>query len=544
MAGLRLRSIGPALMSGRVVGFAVHPDDRSHYYVARRLRRRVEDDQRRHHLDAGLRQRGVVLDRLRDARPEEPARRLGRHRREQQPAQRRLRRRRLQVDRRRQDAGRTSASKKSEHIGKIVIDPRDSNVVYVAAQGPLWGPGGDRGLYKTTDGGKTWTKVLDDQREHRRHRRRPRPAQSGRPLAAAYQRRRHVWTLDRRRPGDARSTARPTAARRGRRSTAGLPDGDLGRIGLAIAPVRIRTSSTPSSRRPTGKGGIFRSTDGGVTWEKRNAVRRAGRSTTRSSSSTRRTPTASTSMNVNIQVSDDGGKTLRTLGEQWKHVDNHAIWIDPRDTDHYLRRLRRRPLRDASTAARTGSFMREPAVTQFYDVAVDDARPFYNVYGGTQDNFTLGGPARTTQRRTASRNADWFVTQGGDGFHSQVDPKDPNIVYAESQYGGLVRFDRRTGERVGIQPQPGEGRAAAALELGLAAIISPHSHTRLYFARQQALPQRRPRRHLEGGQPRPDAAARPQQAAGHGQGLGRRTPSPRTSRPRSTATSSRSPSRR
>ena len=171
-SGLTLRGIGPAVTSGRIVDFAVDPTDKKRWYVAVASGGVWKTDQRRHHLDAGLRRRGLVLDRLRHARPEEPERRLGRHRREQQPAQRRLRRRRLQVDRRRQDAGRTSASRTSEHIGKILIDPRDSNIVYVAAQGPLWAPGGDRGLYKTTDGGKTWNEGPHDQREHRRHRRR------------------------------------------------------------------------------------------------------------------------------------------------------------------------------------------------------------------------------------------------------------------------------------------------------------------------------------------------------------------------------------
>ena len=144
---------------------------------------------------------------------------------------------------------------------------------------------------------------------------------------------------------------------------------------------------------------------------------------------------------------------MRRLGERNKHVDNHDIWINPQNTDHYLVGC------DGGIyefrSRRDWDFKQNLPVTQFYDITTDNAR-FYNVYGGTQDNFSFGGPSRT---RSASgiTNADWFVTNGGDGFRSQVDPEDPNTIYAESQNGGLVRFDKRTGERIGIQPQPGRG---------------------------------------------------------------------------------------
>src|SRR5262249_50050115 len=160
-------------------------------------------------------------------------------------------------------------------------------------------------------------------------------------------------------------------------------------------------------------------------------------------------------MNVHIQVSDDGGKTLEPLGSRAKHVDNHVIWVDPKDPKYYLVGCDGGVYESFDRGA-NWQFKANLPITQFYDVGVDRAGPFYPVYGGTQANSPLGGPART---RTAHgvTNADWFVAQGGDGFHARVDPDDPNTVYAEAQYGELVRFDRRSGEKMGIQPQPGKG---------------------------------------------------------------------------------------
>src|SRR5205823_10796435 len=160
-------------------------------------------------------------------------------------------------------------------------------------------------------------------------------------------------------------------------------------------------------------------------------------------------------MNVIIQGSDDGGRTLRAFRQRWAHVDNHEIWIDPNHTNYYLVGCDG-GIYESFDRGATWKFQANLPITQFYDIAVDNAGPFYHVYGGTQDNFTLGGPARTRSVHGIT-NADWFVVQGGDGFQCKVDPKDPNIVYAELQYGVLVRFDRRTGQKVDIQPQPGKG---------------------------------------------------------------------------------------
>jgi len=185
---------------------------------------------------------------------------------------------------------------------------------------------------------------------------------------------------------------------------------------------------------------------------------------------------------VIFQVSDDGGRTLRTLGQRNMHVDNHIIWVDPQNTNHLMVGNDGGLYRSLDRAA-TWTFFENLPLAQYYDVDVDNAAPFYNVYGGLQDNNSLGGPSRTRSEH-GILNQDWFVTQGGDGFVSRVDPEDPNIVYAELQHGVLVRFDRRTGERIGIQPQ--EDKAGVPLRWNWDApfIISPHSHTRLYFAAQ------------------------------------------------------------
>jgi photosystem II stability/assembly factor-like uncharacterized protein len=185
-------------------------------------------------------------------------------------------------------------------------------------------------------------------------------------------------------------------------------------------------------------------------------------------------------MNVWIMVSDDGGRTMRRLGERYKHVDSHCMWVDPNDTNYYLVGCDG-GIYESFDRAATWKFISNLPVTQFYEVAVDESGPFYHVYGGTQDNITLGGPARTRSAH-GILNSDWFVLQGGDGFHCKVDPRDPNTVYAEMQYGGLVRFDRRTGERVGIQPIPGKGEPPLRWNWSSPLVLSPHSATRLYFA--------------------------------------------------------------
>ncbi|HZT82551.1 MAG TPA: hypothetical protein VFA26_20145 [Gemmataceae bacterium] len=475
-AGLKLRALGPAVTSGRVVGFAVHPTNPDHYFVAVASGgvwktsnggtswAPVFDNEGSYSIGT------VALD------PKDPdivwvgtgennsQRSVGYGDGVYKSV----------------DGGKSWKKvglEKSEHVGKIVIDPRNSDVVYVAAQGPLWGPGGDRGLYKTTDGGKTWKKVLEisentgvtDVVLH--------PRNPDVLLAAAYQRRRHVWTLIDGGPESAlyKST---DGGQSWQKLKTGLPTVQLGRIGLAVAPTSPDTVYAIIEAAEK-KGGIFRSTDFGATWEKRNDFDQQAQYYAHLVVDPKNADRVYV-MNVYVQVSDDGAKTLRRLGERWKHVDSHEIWIDPKDPDFY-RVGCDGGIYESHDRGANWRFLANLPVTQFYDVACDEGGPFYRVYGGTQDNFTLGGPARTRSVHGIT-NADWFVVQGGDGFHCKVDPKDTNTVYAEMQYGGLVRFDRRTGQKIGIQPQPGKGEPPLRWNWDSPLLLSPHSHTRLYFA--------------------------------------------------------------
>ncbi len=476
LGALKPRLVGPAVTSGRIVGFAVNPNDRANYFIA------VASGGVWKTTNAGttwtpvFENEGsysvgcVVMD------PKNPnvlwvgtgennsQRSVGYGDGVYKSV----------------DGGKTWANvglKASEHIGKILIDPRDSDTVYVAAQGPLWKEGGDRGLYKTTDGGKTWTRVLaiDDNTGVTDIVLDPRNPDV--LIAASYQRRRHVWTIINGGPGSGihRST---DGGKTWKKITQGLPGGELGRIGLAIAPTDPDTVYA-IVEAPDGAGGIHRSTNCGVSWEKRNPFAQQAQYYSHIVVDPVNKDRIY-AMYVNIQVSDDGGKTLTSLSEKAKHVDNHTLWIDPKDPKYYLCGCDGGVYESFDRGA-NWNFKPNLPITQFYDVTCDESGPFYHVYGGTQDNFTLGGPARTRSRH-GIMNQDWFVVQGGDGFHCKVDPTDPNIVYGEYQYGGLCRYDRRTGQRVQIQPQPAANQLPPRWNWDAPLVLSPHNPKRLYFA--------------------------------------------------------------
>ena len=381
------------------------------------------------------------------------------------------------------DGGRTWTNmglKNSEHIGKIVVDPRDSNVVYVAAQGPLWNPGGDRGLYKTTDGGRTWKPVLTISENTGVTDLVLDPTNPDILYAAAYQRRRHVFTLINGGP-EAGIHKSMDGGKTWTKLESGLPKDWMGRIGLAISPTDPNTvyAIIEATRRA---GGFFRSKDGGANWEKMNSYSGGGAQYYAEIFVDPNDDERIYAMDVYVNMSADGGRTWRRINERFKHVDSHAMWIDPANSEHFLIGSDG-GLYETFDNARTWEYKENLPVTQFYRVSADDALPFYHVYGGTQDNFSLGGPSRTTTAH-GIRNEDWYVTLGGDGFRSLADPKDPNIVYAEYQHGGLARYDKRTGEAVDIQPQATPGMDPLRLNWDSPLIISPHQSNRLYFAAQ------------------------------------------------------------
>lgn len=365
----------------------------------------------------------------------------------------------------------------SEHIAKVLVHPKDSETVYVAAYGPLWSAGGDRGIYKTTDGGKTWTSVLSVSEHTGFSDLVMDPRNPDVLLAAAHQRRRHVWTYISGGPESAIYKTTDGGAT-WRKVTSGLPGQDLGRIALAISPVdpdivyaMVETADDA--------GGFFRSADRGETWQKQSGYYSSGNyyvELVPDPADARRVY----SMDTFLQVTDDGGKTWRNLGEQWKHVDNHAMWIDPRDTDHYVVGGDG-GVYESFDAAKTWNFKANLPVAQFYRVAIDDSLPVYYVYGGTQDNSSLGALSRTLTDHGLA-NSDWFFTWGGDGFHSAIEPGNPDIVYSTLQHGIAARYDRKSGEAIGIQPVEGAGEPPIRWHWDSPLIISPHAKTRLYFA--------------------------------------------------------------
>lgn len=370
--------------------------------------------------------------------------------------------------------------KNSEHIGMIAIDPTNSNVVYVAAYGPLWSAGGDRGIYKTTDGGATWNRLLFVSEHTGFNEVHIDPNHPNILYASAHQRRRHEWTYLGGGPESAiyKSTDYGTTWIK---LENGLPKGDIGRIGLAVSPVNSDYIYAIIEAGDDGKG-VYLSTNRGASWEKRSGYATAGNYYNEIFADPVN-PMRIYSMNTYAMVSNDGGKSFNALGEKSKHVDNHVIWVDKDNTKHCLIGCDG-GLYETFDGAATWDYKANLPITQFYRVTVDNAMPFYNVYGGTQDNNTLGGPSRTISA-SGIHNYDWFVTVGGDGFKTVVDPKDPDIVYSQWQYGGLVRFNKKTGEALDIKPMEKEGEAAYRFNWDAPIVISAHSNTTLYFAAQK-----------------------------------------------------------
>ncbi len=476
-SGLIFRSIGPALTSGRISDIAVHPNDYSTYFVtaasggvwkttnAGTTWAPVFDSQGSYSIGC------VALD------PNNPhVVWIGTGENNSQRS----------VGYgdgvyRSEDGGKSWKNvglKKSEHIGKIVIDPKNSNSVYVAAQGPLWGPGGDRGLYKTTDAGKTWNAILTISENTGVSDIVVDPRDPNYLIVSSYQRRRHVWTLI-----DGGPESKLYRTNDGGKSwdtlRSGLPSGDVGRIGLAMSPVNPDVVYA-IIELPEGKGGVYRSVDRGASWEKRSDYITSSPQYYQELYCDPVDVYRVYIMDTILMVSDDGGKTWKPLGNRHRHVDDHAMWIDPKDTRHYLVGGDG-GLYESFDRGATWNFKENLPVTQFYRVSVDHAEPFYNVYGGTQDNSSLGGPSRTT-KADGIMNEDWFFTHGGDGFESQIDPEDPNIVYAQAQYGDLVRFDKKSGEELSIQPQPGKDEEPYRWNWDSPLLISPHNHKTIFFA--------------------------------------------------------------
>ncbi|HHS13385.1 MAG TPA: glycosyl hydrolase [bacterium] len=479
-SGLKFRNIGPAFTSGRIGDFAVNPDDFSEYYVAvasghiwktenhgvtwkpvfdrygsYAIGCVVMDPNNSHVVWAGTGENNSQ-------------RALGYGDGVYKTT----------------DGGRSWKNmglKESRQIGEILIDPRDSDVVYVAAEGSVWGPGGERGLYKTTDGGKTWSRVLEISEHTGVSDLAMDPRDPDVIYAASHQRRRHVFTKINGGP-ESRIYKTVDGGKTWTKLTSGLPGGDVGAIGLAISPVN--PDYVYAIIEAAGNsGGFFRTTNRGASWEKMSSYVSGSPQYYNEIFCDPKDVDKVYSMDVYTRVTTDGGKTWNVLGNDNRHVDDHALWINPNDTRHLLIGGDG-GVYESWDGGSKWDFKANLPVTQFYRVAVDNSEPFYWVYGGTQDNNSMGGPSRNLSSQGVV-NDEWIVTNGGDGFWSQIDPLNPDIVYAESQYAGMVRYDKKSGESISIQPQPRKGEYTYRWNWDTPLIISPHSHTRLYCAAEK-----------------------------------------------------------
>lgn len=367
--------------------------------------------------------------------------------------------------------------KDSRQIGQIAIDPRNTNIVFVAAEGSVWGPGGERGLYKTSDGGKSWKKVLEISKHTGVNNVIMDLKNPETMYATSEQRRRHTFTKIGGGPESAVYKS-VDAGETWEKIMEGLPKVDIGGMGIDISPVNPEYIYL-SVEAAEDKGGFFRSTNRGATWEKMSDQFSSGQYFNEIYCDPIN-PEKVYLMDVYSKVTVDGGKTWTNIGIENRHVDDHAMWIDPNDNSHFIIGGDG-GIYESFDNGKTFDSKENLPITQFYRVNVDSDYPFYNVFGGTQDNNSMGGPSRTISS-DGIINDDWFITNGGDGFWTAVDPNDPNTVYAEAQYGNMVRYNKNTKEAVDIRPEPGKDELTYKWNWDTPLFISPHKSTRIYCA--------------------------------------------------------------
>lgn len=472
--GLSFRSIGPAVTSGRVVAIAVNPNDQSEYYVGSG-----------HGSLWKTTNSGITFSPVFDGNKSyaigsiaiDPTNTnvvwVGTGENNSQNNV-------IYGDGiyRSEDGGKTwnrMGLDSSEHIGGIEIDPKNSNIVYVAAYGSSRNPGGHRGIFKTTDSGKTWKNVLYVSQYtgcyevHMDHR------FSNILYAVAHQRMRNLYTGVYGGPesGIYRSV---DSGETWEKLKNGLPSQDVGRIGMSISPVNPDILYAIVDATDKDKG-VYKSEDRGASWTKQSKYVSSYTFYFQKLYCDTKDIDRIYSNDVFIQVTIDGGKSWSNLGDNLKHPDNHAIWIDPDDNQHLITGCDG-GVYETYDMAKNWNFKPNLPIAETYKITTDNASPFYNVYIGTQDNNSLYGPSRTISS-AGILNQDWFFTNSGDGFQTQIDWKDPNIVYAQSQNGGLVRFDKKSGENLFIQPQDFTD-SAYRFDWDAALLISKFDNKRLY----------------------------------------------------------------
>ncbi|WP_282042616.1 WD40/YVTN/BNR-like repeat-containing protein [Winogradskyella flava] len=481
-SGLELRSIGPAFMSGRIADIAIHPNNENVWYVAvgsggvwktvnsGTTWTPIFDKQSVYSIGT------VSID---PNRPEtiwvgtgEDV--GGRHVGFGDGVYRS------------DDGGQTWTNmglKDSQHISRVIVHPENSDVVWVTAQGPLWNKGGQRGLYKSSDGGKTWKKTLGDDAWTGVTELVYDPTNPDRMYAATWQRHRTVAAYMGNGPGTALYRSND-GGNTWEKLTNGLPKTAMGKTGLAISPHNPNTlyAAIELDRR---KGAVYRSDDGGGSWSKQSNTITGGTGPHyyQELFASPHQKDRLYLMDNTMQISEDGGKTFYRMNNKNKHGDNHAIAFKKNDPN-YLLVGTDGGLYESFDLTKSWKYIENLPVTQFYKLAVDDAEPFYNIYGGTQDNSTERGPSRTDNLH-GIQNSDWSVVLNWDGHQPATEPGNPNIVYAERQEGTLSRLDMKTGEAVDIQPQPAPGDAIQRFNWDAPILVSPHQPSTIYFASQR-----------------------------------------------------------
>jgi len=480
LASIPLRSIGPALTSGRVSDFAFVPGQWQAHYVAMASGNLWKTENNGVTWDAVFDNEGAYAIGVVELDPRNPNTvwvGTGENNSQRSVGYGDGVYKSL-------DGGaswRNMGLKDSGHISMIRVHPDDSDTVWVAAQGPLWNSGGDRGLYRTTDGGENWERLLDIDADTGVNEFVIDPADAKVIVASSYQRRRHVWTLINGGPGSGIHKT-TDGGKTWRKITRGVPKGDLGRIGLAAAPSKPNLLYAIIEADDEGKG-VYRSTDFGESWEKRSGHMTTSPQYYNELVVDPNDPDVVYSVDTFTHRSEDGGKTWSRLPLNSRHVDDHALWIDPDNSAHLYIGGDGGAYESWDRGATWRHVTNLPTV-QFYRATPDNDLPFYNVCAGTQDNMTQCGPSRTPYTDGIS-NADWYFVQFGDGYKAQIDPTDPNIIYAQYQYGGLARFDRVTGERLAITPQPGPDENDYKWNWNTPLIISPHDNERLYYGAER-----------------------------------------------------------
>jgi len=373
--------------------------------------------------------------------------------------------------------------KNSEHLSKIIVHPSDPNTIWVASQGPLWSKGGERGVYKTTDGGKSWNRTLGDDAWVGATDLLIDPTNPDVLYAATWQRHRTVAGYLGGGPGSGlhKST---DGGETWKALKSGIPNSNLGKIGLAMSPFNPETiyAAIELDRRT---GGVFMTTNGGITWKKQSDAVGGGTGPHYYQEIIASPHYEGTlyMMNNAALISTDHGKTFTNMKRSNQHSDSHALVFKKSDPN-YLLIGTDGGLYESFDNTNSWKYVRNLPITQYFKIAVDDALPFYNVYGGTQDNGSHGGPSRTISSDGIA-SADWWKTLGADGAQTATEPGNPDITYGEFQQGALWRIDSKTRETVFIQPQAREGDPHERFNWDAPIVVSSHNPKRLYFASQR-----------------------------------------------------------